>query len=105
MKRVAPIWYTVNMRITQEQIEKIASQIVASLKEKKLLELKSGEEAVRSRIIELFTQNMLAEEVLNREVENIMKSHSAEIESGHMDYRKMFNLIKSKLAKEREIIL
>jgi hypothetical protein len=105
LEKTALLWYIVAMKISSEQIERISALIVASLKEKKLLEFKSGEAAVKERVLEIFTQNILAEEALNRDVENIMQSHSGEIESGHMDYRKMFNMIKSKLAKEREIIL
>ncbi len=105
MEKAVPLWYIVAMKISNEQIARISSMIVASLKEKKLLEFKSGEAAVKERIVEIFTQNILAEEALNRDVENIMRSHSGEIEGGQMDYRKMFNMIKSKLAKEREIIL
>ncbi|MFQ5328445.1 MAG: DUF507 family protein [Thermodesulfobacteriota bacterium] len=93
------------MKIPIEQVERISSLIVASLKEKKLIELKSSESAITERIVELFTRNLHDEEALNRDVDNIMKSHAGEVESGQMDYRKMFNMIKSRLAKEREIIL
>ncbi|MFQ5585226.1 MAG: DUF507 family protein [Thermodesulfobacteriota bacterium] len=93
------------MKISSEQIEKISELILTNLKERGLLVFKTGEEAVLNRIIELFTQDIIAEEALDREVEKIMNTHAGEIESGHMDYRKMFNMIKSKLAKEREIVL
>jgi len=34
-----------------------------------------------------------------------MKKYEAEIERGHVDYQKMFTMIKKQLVKEREIIL
>jgi hypothetical protein len=70
-----------------------------------LLIFKAGEAIVLNRIVELFMQDLRAEDELDREVEDIIKTHAKEIEDGRMDYRRMFNLIKSKLARDRGIIL
>jgi hypothetical protein len=34
-----------------------------------------------------------------------MKAYEADIEKGHVDYQKMFTMIKSKLVRERGLIL
>jgi hypothetical protein len=93
------------MRLSREQVEKISDIIFNTLKGKKLLIFKTDEATVLNRIVELFIQDLRAEDKLDREVEDIMKTHAKEIDDGRMDYRRMFNLIKSKLAREREIVL
>jgi hypothetical protein len=45
------------------------------------------------------------EDRLNAEIRNLMKAYESEIEKGHVDYQKMFAIIKSKLVRERGLIL
>ena len=93
------------MRLSKEQIEKICRLILDNLKKKGLVSLKVSEQAVVERMIEIFTADIKKEDDLDREVERILSQHSGQIESGRIDYRKMFNMIKHKLAKERGIVL
>ena len=93
------------MRFSKEQIEKISKIILENLKQKKLVVFKVKEEVVLNRMIEVFTEDLKAEDKLDLEVENIIKQHSIEIETGRADYRKIFNLIKGRLAKERSIVI
>lgn len=93
------------MRLSKEQIEKISKMVLDNLKTKELIIFKAPEDAVLKRIVEIFSDDMKAEESLDREVEEIIKGHAKEFEAGRMDYRKMFGLIKGKLAKERGIVI
>lgn len=93
------------MRLSKEQIEKISRIILDNLKAKGLVVFKASEDAVYHRMVEIFLKDMKAEDELDREVEEILKGHAREIEAGRMDYRKMFNLTKGKLAKERGIVI
>ncbi|MBI5047492.1 MAG: DUF507 family protein [Deltaproteobacteria bacterium] len=93
------------MRLSKEQVEKISKSILNTLKAKELIILKANEETVLHRITDIFLNDLKAEDELDREVEEIIKGHTKEIEAGRMDYRKMFSLIKGKLAKERSIVL
>ena len=93
------------MRLSKEQVEKISRIILDNLKAKELIIFKVPEEAVLSRIIEIFLNDLKAEDELDREVEEILKGYAREIEAGRMDYRKMFNLTKTKLVKERGIVI
>ena len=47
----------------------------------------------------------MIEDRLNDEVRELLKAYESQIERGQVDYQKMFQMIKRKLAKEREIIL
>ncbi|MBI3753269.1 MAG: DUF507 family protein [Deltaproteobacteria bacterium] len=93
------------MRLAKEQVEKISRLILDNLKTKGLIVFKVPEEAVLSRIIEIFLKDLKAEDELDREIEGILQKYAREIEAGRMDYRKMFNLTKEKVAKERGIVL
>lgn len=93
------------MRLSKEQVEKISRIILENLKAKKLIIFKAREETVLNRMVEIFLKDLKAEDELDREVEKILKGREREIEAGRMDYRKMFNLIKDKIAKERGIVI
>lgn len=93
------------MRLSKEQVEKISRIILENLKAKKLIIFKAREETVLNRMVEIFLKDLKAEDELDREVEKILKDREREIEAGRMDYRKMFNLIKDKIAKERGIVI
>lgn len=93
------------MRLTKEQVDKISDLILKGLKEKDLIVFKTAEDKVLARIKDAILADLHAEESLDREVEELLKTHSGEISSGQVDYRKMFNMIKGKLARERGIVL
>ncbi|HEX9019854.1 MAG TPA: DUF507 family protein, partial [Nitrospirota bacterium] len=61
--------------------------------------------AIADKIAGIITANMAAEDKLNAEVEKILSAHEADIAKGQMDYRKVFELTKQKLAKERGMVL
>ncbi len=93
------------MRLTKEQVQVISSLIFENLKKKQLVVFKTEEEVVMKRILEIFLSDLKAEDEFDREVEKLLKTHSRELEGGEVNYKKMFNMVKSKLAKERDIIL
>lgn len=93
------------MRFTNEQVEKISKRILDNLKAKELIAFKVEENVVLRKIVDIFLKDLKAEDNLDKEVEGILKGYEREIEAGRMDYRKMFNLTKTKLAKERSIVL
>ncbi len=45
------------------------------------------------------------EDRLNEEVRQLLKVHAPEIEKGRLDYRKLFEMTKQKLVRERNIVL
>ena len=93
------------MKLTTEQVDKITALVMKTLKEQELIVFKADEERVLSRMREAFLTDLRAEDALDREVEEILNGHTGEIDSQRIDYRRMFNMIKGKLAREREIIL
>ncbi len=93
------------MRLTKEQVEKITGLVLARLKDRDLVVFKADERKVFERVHEIILADLRAEDDLDREVEEILKTRAGEINSQKIDYRKMFNMIKGKLARERGIVL
>jgi len=93
------------MRLTKELIQHLADAIAANLETKALVKYEVTRATIASRIADVITRNMLEEDQLNKDVEKLLAAHEAEIAKGQMDYRKVFELTKQKLAKERGIVL
>jgi hypothetical protein len=93
------------MRLPKEMIKHIADAIAANLESKGLAEYEVSRDAISAKIVDVITTDMQAEEKLNKDVEKLLAAHEAEIAKENMDYRKVFELTKQKLAKERGIVL
>ncbi len=93
------------MRLSKEIINHMADAIAANLENKKLAKYDVPRGAISATIAETIVANLVEEDNLNREVEKLLSAHEAEISRGQMDYRKVFELTKQKLAKERGIVL
>ncbi len=53
----------------------------------------------------IILEELAVEDRLNDEVREILKHHVTDIEKGRMDYRKLFDLTKQRLVKERNLVL
>lgn len=93
------------MRLKEEMIDYLARGIVDNLVKGKYIELQRKKEEVESEIKAVIRDDLVVEDRLNEEVKEILQAHSHEIDRGNVDYARMFNLIKSKLVKERGLIL
>ncbi len=93
------------MRLTITQVDKISALVMKRLKDEKLIIFKADEGVVLKRIHTAILDDLKAEDELDREVELLLKEHSAEIEDGSVDYRRIFSMIKGKLIKERELTI
>ena len=83
----------------------MAKRIADSIISKDLVKITVPSEKFLSETEELIMQELSVEDRLNEEVREILKKHSSEIEQGRLDYRKLFDLTKQKLVKERSIVL
>lgn len=93
------------MKLTREQVEKMSGLVLKRLKDKDLIEFKAPEAKVIERITEAVLADLKAEESLDQEVEALLQSHTGAGDDRRIDYRKMFSMIKMKLARERGIVL
>ena len=92
------------MRLNRNQIEHIAFVIVRNLiQDEKIIaedKIKLHEETVT-----LITDEFQKEDKLDQEVREILSQHMEEIRQDNIEYQTMFRMIKTKLAKERNLVL
>ena len=91
------------MKIKPEQIERIASQLVANYHNQDLIAAKADDGALKAKIIEVIAKNFAEEEAIEDEARNMLASHSTRARD--LDPYKMFLLAKQKLAAKRGFIL
>ena len=93
------------MRIQKELTELLAKKIVKSLIDKDLLVWEESPEKLQSVVNEIITKDLLVEDLLNEEVKTLLESKTQEYERDMMDYGRVFQMVKSKLVRERGLIL
>ena len=92
------------MRLKKEFIEKISKKIIESLLNKNLIIWESSHDKLESIITEIIVDDLMVEDYLNEEVKELLDSRTDEYERSMMDYGRVFQLVKSKLARERGLI-
>ena len=92
------------MRLKKEFIEKISKKIIESLLTKDLIIWESSHDKLESIISEIIVDDLMVEDHLNEEVKELLDSRTDEYERSMMDYGRVFQLVKSKLARERGLI-
>jgi hypothetical protein len=92
------------MRLNKNQIEHLAFLILRNLKKegKVLIEDKSS---LLNEMISLITEEFQKEDQLDQEVRELLSKHMEKIRKDNLEYQTMFRMIKTKLAKERNIVL
>lgn len=93
------------MRLKENEIEYTAWRILKALKDKDEIILLDSEEPVLHLLMDTLTAELKMEDDLNREVEERLKKYESEILRDSVDGRRMFQLVKKQLAKERKMIL
>ena len=53
----------------------------------------------------IITEDLMVEDLLNEEVKTLLESKTEEYERSMMDYGRVFQMVKSKLVRERGLIL
>ncbi|MDZ4676140.1 MAG: DUF507 family protein [Oligoflexia bacterium] len=92
------------MKLHPTQIDRLVHNVIDKLKERELIEFKKSEKEVIARAIELVNLDFKREDDLVQEVHRMMDE--LEIQNpGGFDRRKMFPMLKQKLAKQKGIVL
>ena len=93
------------MRLRQEEIDYVSWKILQALKEDEVIDIIGDDELVAGKLRQALTENLSVEDQLNREVDDILRNHLKEIQRDSVDYRRMFQMVKTKLARERNLVL
>jgi len=93
------------MRVPKSWVSIVAKEIMGELLKRNLIELQAPREQVAELLHELMLEELMVEDRLNEEVREMLKKFDSEISKGRLDYRRLFDLTKQKLLKERNIII
>lgn len=93
------------MKLKKEMVEHISAVIARHLLEHRFLGARDGEQALADTIERVITEDLMVEDRLNEEVREILRAHARDLDERRVDYSKMFQLVKNKLARERGLIL
>jgi hypothetical protein len=93
------------VRLRQEEIDYVSWKILRRLKEDEVIDIMGEDEPVVERLRHALAENLSAEDQLNREVDDILRGHLKEIQRDSVDYRRMFQMVKTKLARERNLVI
>jgi hypothetical protein len=92
------------MKLSNQQIQTLAQQILSAWVSSSVVELKADEKKILDRIVKSIQADVQREADLDREV-NKMLDDLERSHGGEFQRYKMFPMLKTKLAKERKIVL
>ena len=93
------------MRIPKGWVSVISSEIVEELINKDMVKIQLTEDQLKAVTEELIMEELMVEDRLNDEVREMLKQFDSEIEKGNLDYRRLFDMTKKKLIREKNIII
>lgn len=82
----------------------MAEAVVKRLVTRKLTEVKD-ETRARELVRRIVVEDLIAEEKLDADARALLLDHAKQIRDSASDYRRVFSLVKAKLAKERGFTL
>ena len=93
------------MRITKEFVETLTKRVVRSLIDKDLIIWEETIDKLETIVARIIIEDLMVEDRLNEEVKTLLESKTEEYERSMMDYGRVFQMVKSKLVRERGLIL
>jgi len=92
------------MRLNKNQIDHMASVIVRNLLRENKIVVDDKTKLV-DELVNILLEEFIKEDQLDQEVREILSKHMEKIRRENIEYQTMFRMIKTKLAKERNIVL
>jgi len=83
---------------------RMADAVVKRLVGRKLAEVRD-ESRAREVVRRILAEDLLAEDKLDADARALLLDHAKEIKDSASDYRRLFALVRAKLAKERGFVL
>ena len=93
------------MRLSRERVRHIAESLTTKLQQEGQVAIIGERKLFVEQVDHAITEELSVEDRLNTEVRQLLKAYEQDIERGQVDYQRMFMMVKTKLARERGIIL
>jgi hypothetical protein len=99
------LYFRCEMRLNKNQIEHLSFVILRNLNKDGKVIIEDNKTKLLEEITNLLTEDFQKEDKLDQEVREILSKHMEKIRKENIEYQTMFRMIKTKLAKERNIVL
>lgn len=93
------------MRFTDDLVRRLCAAILARWKTKGLIHPKAPDDALLSRMTAEILKDIQREAELDRDADALLEKHLGKIEATQANSRILFQKIKERLARERDIVL
>ncbi len=93
------------MRVPKSWVPILARRVAENLTSREVVRITVPMDKFIAKTEEIIMEELTVEDRLNDEVRELLKKHSTDIERGRMDYRRLFELTKQKLVRERNLVL
>ncbi|MGW8272663.1 MAG: DUF507 family protein [Thermodesulfovibrionales bacterium] len=93
------------MRIPKSWVPIIAGKVIDSIVGRDYVEPLIPVSDLKKAAEEILLEDLSAEDRLNEEVREILRQHEKDIEFKKLDYKRLFDMTKQKLVRERNLIL
>mgnify|MGYP001231814622 FL=1 len=93
------------MRLKKEMVELISDKLTSSLLDEEFIIFTEDSSKLKEIIADIIIEDLMIEDKLDEEVKKIITSHANEMDTGNVDHRRMFQMIKKKLIRERDLVL
>jgi hypothetical protein len=93
------------LRFTDELVRRLCAAILARWKAKGLIRPKASDEALLSRMTAEIHMDIQREAELDRDAEALLQKNLGQIDATQVNSRILFQKIKERLAKERDVVL
>jgi hypothetical protein len=93
------------MRLRPEEVELVVQKILKEWTAQSLGTFPKGEGVAKSAMISHFTTELRVEDNINEETERVLAQYEKQFEDGTLDRRKMFQMVKNQLIKEKKVVI
>lgn len=92
------------MRLTRDQIGNLSRRIVRGLLREEMI-IAEDPEQVTDLLARVIKADLEAEDRLNEEVRKLLESYADDISRGMVNYQELFRKVKTKLARDRKMVI
>jgi hypothetical protein len=93
------------MKLRRDYIEILSKRLIQTLVQKEYIRLHADPKVVQARISSTIASDLKVEDDLDEEVRKILEGYTHQMRQQHIEYHEMFQMVKRKLIKERNLIL
>jgi hypothetical protein len=93
------------MKLRRDYIESLSERLLHRLIQKGHLRPLIDPKLVQARMSNVIVQDLKVEDELDEEVRKILEGYAQQMRQQHIEYHEMFQMVKRKLIKERNLVL